>query len=42
LTGVLPDYGLRLFVNSRRTTANRCVVGGTNNKSIKLKIIYTE
>jgi hypothetical protein len=43
LNGSAPDLGMRLYVNSRRSVANRCTVYGTEtDKPIKLKIIYTE
>ena len=43
VSGTAPDLGMRMYVNSRRSVANRCVVSGTDtDKPIKLKIIYTD
>ena len=43
LTGKVPDLPLVLYVNSRRSSANRCIISGTaTDKPMKLKIIYTE
>lgn len=43
VSGSVPDLGMRMYVNSRRSVANRCVVSGTaTDQPIKLKIIYTE
>ncbi len=43
LNGTIGDYGLRIYVNARRTTANRCIINGTQTSNpVKLKIIYTE
>lgn len=43
LNGTAPDLGMMLYVNSRRSSANRCTVYGTGtDKPMKLKIIYTE
>ena len=43
LTGVAPDLPMVLYANSRRSSANRCILSGTaTDKPMKLKIIYTE
>ena len=43
LTGTVPDLPMVLYVNSRRSSANRCIISGTaTDKPMKLKIIYTE
>lgn len=43
LDGKSPDKGMRLYVNSRRSSADRCTISGTaTDNPMKLKIIYTE